>query len=261
MHTYDKFVTTLPESHEEGTQALHYLYPNLFDNKVVMSAAVDAGLSFPRTTLGDGYRWLLETQTTAPRESGPGTPAAVRAQSADGSAQKENGGSSDAAVVGNTPSKGNGVGGRGGGADMHGQAKEESNMEVDRDAQDASADGSASATGVGASVARAVWDASFAPGFEERYANGGQEHEAAYDAYLTGCCFVASATLGLGVTVREMKRMGTVIPTVNCPLGRAGEVPRALRPMHNLVPMYHMVSYWRTLFVLAVFLCDVGYHP
>lgn len=51
--------------------------------------------------------------------------------------------------------------------------------------------------------------------------------QAAYDAYLTGCCFAAAATVGLGVGLGELKGMA-----------RGGETP----PVMNVVPLYRVVS-------------------
>lgn len=55
--------------------------------------------------------------------------------------------------------------------------------------------------------------------------------QAAYDAYLTGCCFAAAATVGLGVGLGELKGMA-----------RGGETPASLAPVTNVVPLYRMVS-------------------
>ena len=77
-----------------------------------------------------------------------------------------------------------------------------------------------------------AWDALFAPGFEKRYTDNAQEHEAGYDAYLTGCCFVAAATLGLGVGVKGIKDVSA-----------EGVIPKTLAPVVNSVPLYRVVSW------------------
>ena len=55
--------------------------------------------------------------------------------------------------------------------------------------------------------------------------------QAAYDAYLTGCCFAAAATVGLGVGLDELKDMAW-----------GGRTPASLEPVMNVVPLYRMVS-------------------
>lgn len=55
--------------------------------------------------------------------------------------------------------------------------------------------------------------------------------QAAYDAYLTGCCFAAAATAGLGVELDKLKGMA-----------RGGETPASLAPVMNVVPLYRVVS-------------------
>lgn len=55
--------------------------------------------------------------------------------------------------------------------------------------------------------------------------------QAAYDAYLTGCCFAAAAVVGLGVGLDELKGMA-----------RGGETPACLAPVMNVVPVYRVVS-------------------
>lgn len=84
----------------------------------------------------------------------------------------------------------------------------------------------------------AAWQAAYASGFEERYACGGYEHEAAYDAYLTGCCFIAAATLGLGTSVEEMKN-----------LKPGNEVPSSLGTVVNVMPLYRVVRTHPTTFL------------
>lgn len=212
LHTYDKFVGPLPEEHEEGTRALHSLFPSLFDNKVVMSSAIDAGLAFPQTVLGEGFRWLRETQT-------PQNDAVAAARNKQ-KKTVENG-------AGGTDNEDNGK--------HEGDKIEVENGDAEKSTDEPPTSGSNSSNS-GNRRSRAVWDASFAPGFEERYADGGQEHEAGYDAYLTGCCFAAAATLGLGVAVEELKGMGS-----GDGAGGGGEVPEALRSVQNVVPLWRMV--------------------
>lgn len=55
--------------------------------------------------------------------------------------------------------------------------------------------------------------------------------QAAYDAYLTGCCFAAAAVVGLGVGIDELKGMA-----------RGGETPACLAPVMNVVPLFRVVS-------------------
>lgn len=192
LHTYDKFVGPIPVDFEEGTRALHDLLPRLFDSKVAMSKATEAGLAFPQTVLGGAFRWL--------REKFP--------------KHKEADVTADESAPGATNHEANG--------DARAATTETDNPEV-----------AVAEAGEGKAASerrRQAWDAAFAPGFEQRYAAGGQEHEAGYDAYLTGCCFAAAATLGLGVSVEELKALS----------GR-GETPAALVPVSNTVPLYRMV--------------------
>lgn len=55
--------------------------------------------------------------------------------------------------------------------------------------------------------------------------------QAAYDAFMTGCCFAAAATVGLGVGVDELKAMAS-----------GGETPASLGPVMNVLPLYRQVS-------------------
>lgn len=173
LHTYDKFVGPLPERLEEGAQALHSLLPIIFDSKAMMVEARQRGLEFPRTVLGDAFRWLCQTQITRDMAELP----------------------SDAHPK--EPTTPNGV-----------ESMEDASQKA------------------------IAWHAAFAEGFEERYAGREMEHEAGYDAYLTGCCFAATAILGLGAGVQELKDLGTEGDTA---------VPQSLRPLLNAIPLYKVV--------------------
>ena len=237
----------LPADLDEGTQALHALFPLLIDNKVAMTSATASGLRFPSTTLGEGHRWLrtmfpqqpkvedAEAAATAGAATEPGSTngqAGVAAVAVAGAVAEDVTVGAAAAVLHALRASGTGGDGDkvsppgGGGGD---------GVEVV-----AGGDGEKGEGGAGEQVAAAVaatelkrraWDATFAPGFEERYAAGGQEHEAGFDAYLTGCCFAASATLGLGVGVDELKGMTS-----------GGGVPAALEVVSNAVPLFRIVS-------------------
>lgn len=184
----------LPTDIEEGTKAIHALLPNLVDSKVVMKKAMEEGMSFSNTSLGDAIRWLREKFPAPDQTANEGEePEAPVASVTDGEPQ-ENGG-----VVAGNPAAG-------------GEVYEKEQVERKRRA----------------------WDAVFAPGFKERYTASAQEHEAGYDAYLTGCCFAAAATIGLGVRVEEIMGMSS---------GRV--IPAALASLSNSVPLYRMVSWSR----------------
>lgn len=187
----------IPTDFEEGTKAIHAVLPNLFDSKVVMKRAMEEGLSFSHTSLGDAIRWLRDKFPAPYQKAEDGEElAAPAATVTDGMAQENEG-----VVAGNPAAEG----------------------KVDDKEQ--------------AERKRRAWDAVFAPGFEERYTANAQEHEAGYDAYLTGCCFAAAATIGLGVGVDEIMGMSS-----------GQEIPSALASLSNSVPLYKMVS-WRRRFI------------
>lgn len=187
----------LPTDFEAGTTAIHAVLPKLFDSKVVMKKAMEEGLSFSNTSLGDAIRWLREKFPAPDQTPKEGEDLAAPVASITDGGPQENG----VVVAGNLAAEG----------------------EVDDKEQ--------------AERKRRAWDAVFAPGFEERYTASAQEHEAGYDAYLTGCCFAAAATIGLGVGVDEIVGMSS---------GR--EIPSALASLSNSVPLYRMVS-WSRRFV------------
>lgn len=236
LHTHDKFIGPIPEDFEAGTRALHSLLPRLFDSKVAMTTATAAGFRFPQTALGDAFRWLRqefgakkETEETTAMEP-KATATEETAIATDSSEQTTTLTATDAAVA----------------VPAHDSATEKANRGVNGGSLPVRVDDHKAAAGddiekeaAALENTRQAWDALFAPGFEERYAEGGHEHEAGYDAYLTGCCFAAAATLGLGVGVDELRRMG---------LG--GETPAALAPVLNVVPLFRMVSegIWYFLF-------------
>ncbi|CAM9712938.1 unnamed protein product [Discosporangium mesarthrocarpum] len=75
------------------------------------------------------------------------------------------------------------------------------------------------------------WDAEFAPDFGAFGEGGGQfEHQAGYDAHLTGSSFVAAA-LFLGASVEELRAMGS-----------NGAVPPGLTGMENRLPLFRMLG-------------------
>ncbi|CAM9998701.1 unnamed protein product, partial [Hapterophycus canaliculatus] len=184
LHTHDKFVGPIPEELSSGTQALHALLPRLFDSKAVMGKAVEAGMRFPRTVLGEAHGWLLER---FPRPSSSLPPPAPPLPRGEAGAETADTASTVAAAAGEAETK----------TDRPDEVTGEAN-----DAGGAEANGKATASVTAPAPAispserlRRSWDAVFAPGFEERYRDGGQEHEAGYDAYLTGCCFAAAAAV------------------------------------------------------------------
>ncbi|CAN0163702.1 unnamed protein product, partial [Scytosiphon promiscuus] len=215
LHTYNKFVGPIPEGLDEGTRALHALLPRLFDSKVVMAKAVEAGMRFPRTVLGEAHGWLREKFPRPPPPPEPTLPQGeTNAKPADAASNTAPAAAAAAAAA-------DGLVGTG-----------EAN-----DAGGAAANGTATASAAAAAAVRPSerlrrrWDAVFAPGFEERYGDGGQEHEAGYDAYLTGCCFAAAAAVGLGVGVDELRG-----------LAAGGAVPPALAPFQGVVPLFRMFA-------------------
>eukprot|EP00903_Cladosiphon_okamuranus_P008694 g8330.t1 len=228
LHTHDKFVGPIPDDLDAGTKALHSLMPRLFDSKAVMGKAIAEGMRFPRTVLGEAHQWLRATfpapppASSPPRTNGEAEEEAAEQATHEPAAGPEvewNAGSGEGANGGSVTNGEN----KGGGL----EAGTEGGEEV--------ADGEASAGAAAAAVAaatertRKAWDAVFARGFEERYKGGGQEHEAAYDAYLTGCCFAAAATVGLGVGLGELKGMAG-----------GGETPARLAPVMNVVPLHRV---------------------
>lgn len=225
LHTHDKFVGPIPEDCDAGTQALHALLPRFFDNKVVMSMATEAGLAFPRTVLGEGFAWLRETypQNRGLREAPEDKIATDTSQTAVAGEQSRSISAAGGATV---PDGANGTSPMAEGPVAGSIDQPDTFVE-----QVKSTDEADKASAVAAESRRQAWDAVFAAGFEERYGDGGQEHEAGYDAYLTGCCFAAAATLGLNVGVEELKDMAT-----------GGEIPAALKAVLNVIPLYKMVS-------------------
>lgn len=233
VHTHDKFVGPVPADLDEGTKALHALFPVLIDNKVVMTSATRNGLKFPKTTLGEGYQWLQETfpkskQVVAAMAAAaePGAAANGQAMAAPADPGAAENGQAVAAPA-DHPRPASGADGDKSAPPGGGDGLE---VAVGGDGENGKAEVEEAAAAA-AGVKRRVWDATFAPGFEERYAAGGQEHEAGFDAYLTGCCFAAAATLGLGVGVRELREMAS-----------GGGVPEALAPVSNVIPLFKMVS-------------------
>ncbi|CAN0287360.1 unnamed protein product [Ectocarpus sp. 12 AP-2014] len=222
LHTHDKFVGPIPADMDDGTRALHSLLPRLFDSKVVMAKAMAAGMKFPRTVLGEAHQWLREKYPAPPpppQEEGaeagmePAEGAAEKGQQVDGTA-----------VVATTGGEANGdskTNGKAAAAAAGAAPPVETGAEAAASERDVEA----------LERARRGWDAVLAPGFEERYKDGGREHEAGFDAYLTGCCFAAAATVGLGVGLDELKRMAS-----------GGETPAALCSAQNVLPLYKVVG-------------------
>ncbi|CAM9247388.1 unnamed protein product [Pylaiella littoralis] len=245
LHTHDKFVGPIPKDLDEGTRALHSLVPRLFDSKVAMTSAMAAGMRFPRAVLGEAHQWLRETFPAPPppqeEEEGGGKgevaeatamatdqPGGTTAMSVESPPREANGTSASSgdttasaatAAVGAPP-----VPSGASGADEVEAGAEGIKEEADREA-------SAAVAAAASERARQGWDAVFAPGFEDCYKDGGHEHEAAYDAFLTGCCFAAAATVGLGVRVEELKAMAS-----------GGETPASLGPLMNVLPLHRMVA-------------------
>lgn len=198
LHTHDKFVGPLPEEQEEGARALHALFPRIFDSKVALACAARSGLDLPSTSLGEAFRWLRDTFGN------------------DGWQSLYADVSEEPALPPNPEALKSHV------------SAEEAGLPLPKDFGEADIKRmEPSKTGVRA------WHATFAEGFD-RYHNNGQEHEAAYDAYLTGCCFVAAAIHGLGAGVGDLRR-----------LGAEDEVPAPLRHVLNLIPLYKVVSHQR----------------
>lgn len=230
----------------------------MFDSKAAMTTATAAGFRFPHTALGEGYQWLRgrfprknkEIEGTAADPEAavatPEKPATTNGQAAAvEAAVPTNGAPAPAPEPASEKAVANGgVGGQtaplplstGGGDTEEAEEKKKAAAAAER--------------------ARQAWDAVFVPGFEERYAEGGMEHEAGYDAFLTGCCFAAAATLGLGVGVEDLKSMAS-----------GGDTPEALGPVMNVVPLFRMVSdraidlygYREVALFLAVVLCAFVY--
>ncbi|CAN0424081.1 unnamed protein product, partial [Laminaria digitata] len=229
VHTHDKFVGPVPADLDEGTKALHAMFPLLIDNKVAMASATAAGLLFPKTTLGEGHQWL---RTTFPQQQQQQQPEVTEAAVGAPQPHSTNGTDGDGDKVLSPPGIGDG-----GGDELEvvvvgeGGDGEKSGGDAGTEAVAAAAAAAAATEAEAAELKRRAWDATFAPGFEERYAEGGQEHEAGFDAYLTGCCFAAAATLGLGVGVEELKGMAT-----------GGEVPEALQAVSNVVPLFKILG-------------------
>eukprot|EP00752_Nemacystus_decipiens_P005135 g4659.t1 len=227
LHTHDKFVGPIPEDLDSGTKALHSLVPRLFDSKVVMSKAIASGMRFPRTVLGEAHEWLRAT-FPAPAQT-PAPPSLPSPPQTNGGAGAE---ASEQAIeqsVGTEGAPRHADSGEGANGDSTNNGKKQADgLEGGGQGGGKIADSEASAAAA-TERTRKGWDAVFAPGFEERYEGGGQEHEAAYDAYLTGCCFAAAATVGLGVGLDELRRMAI-----------GGETPASLAPVMNVVPLYRV---------------------
>ncbi|CAN0418686.1 unnamed protein product, partial [Ectocarpus fasciculatus] len=211
LHTHDKFVGPIPADMDAGTRALHSLLPRLFDSKVVMAKAMAAGMKFPRTVLGEAHQWLRE-KYPAP----PAPPPPQEGQEVDG-----------AAVMATSGGEANGDSKTNGEAPPAATAATGAAPPVATGPESAASERDVEAL----ERARRGWDAVLAPGFEERYKDGGLEHEAGFDAYLTGCCFAAAATVGLGVGLDELKRMAS-----------GGETPAALGSAQNVLPLYKVVG-------------------
>ncbi|CBJ26041.1 conserved unknown protein [Ectocarpus siliculosus] len=228
LHTHDKFVGPIPVDMDDGTRALHSLLPRLFDSKVVMAKAMAAGMKLPRTVLGEAHQWLREKYPAPPpppppleegAEAGmePAEGAAEEGQQVDGTAVVATTSGGEA----NGDSKTNGEGAAAAAAGAGAVPPVEAGAEAAASERDVEA----------LERARRGWDAVLAPGFEERYKDGGREHEAGFDAYLTGCCFAAAATVGLGVGLDELKRMAS-----------GEETPAALGSAQNVLPLYKVVG-------------------
>lgn len=182
-----------------------------------MSSAANAGIAFPRTRLGDAFHWLCETYA---KKKEPEAAAATTATSTKDSAVTARSDGDNVAPAGATEAT-NGT---------DDKAAVTSVGEQNPPAVEGNGAGAGEAAEM-EETEKPTWRAAtFAPGFGKRYADGGQEHEAAYDAYLTGVCFAAAVTLGLGVGVEELKAMGS-----------GGDVPTQLRPVLNVLPLYRMV--------------------
>ncbi|CAB1119948.1 unnamed protein product [Ectocarpus sp. CCAP 1310/34] len=224
LHTHDKFVGPIPADMDDGTRALHSLLPRLFDSKVVMAKAMAAGMKLPRTVLGEAHQWLREKYPAPPPPPTQEEGAEAGVEPAEGAAEKvqQVDGTAAVAISGgeaNGESKTNGEAAAAAAAGAGPQLE-------------AGAEATASKRDVEAlERARRGWDAVLAPGFEERYKDGGREHEAGFDAYLTGCCFAAAATVGLGVGLDELKRMAS-----------GGETPAALSSAQNVLPLCKVVG-------------------
>lgn len=141
-----------------------------------MAKAMAAGMKLPRTVLGEAHQWLREKYPAPPppppQEEGteagmePAEGAAEKGQQVDGTAVVATTSGGEA----NGDSKTNGEAAAAAGAAPPVEAGAEA-AAAERDVE-------------ALECARRGWDAVLAPGFEERYKDGGREHEAGFDAYL-----------------------------------------------------------------------------
>lgn len=170
LHTHDKFVGPIPADMDAGTRALHSFLPRLFDSKVVMAKAMAAGMKLPRTVLGEAHQWLREKYPATPEGGGTGTEpaegAAEKGQQVDGTTAVATAGGE---ANGDSKTNGEAAAAAAGASPPVAEGAEAAALEGDVEALER---------------ARRGWDAVLAPGFEERYKDGGLEHEAGFDAYL-----------------------------------------------------------------------------
>lgn len=175
---HDKFVGPIPKGLDEGARALHSLVPRLFDSKVAMTRAMEAGMRFPRAVLGDAHQWLRHTFPAPPPPPSPqkgavgggkggateatattmvqpeGTPNSVESPTGEANGKSASNGDATATTAAGFEA---GAGGKGEG--------------------EADSEASATAAAAAAERSRQGWDAVFAPGFEDCYKGGGKEHE------------------------------------------------------------------------------------
>lgn len=179
LHTYDKFVGPIPEDLDAGTKALHSLLPRLFDSKVVMTKAIAEGMRFPRTVLGEAHQWLranFPAPPPSPLQTASGE-AEAEAEAATARATEQPAGTEAATNAG--------AGEKANGDSATNRERDACLVGITVDGAEEISEGEASAAVAAVATAtaertRKAWDAVFAPGFEERYKDGGQEHEVCF---------------------------------------------------------------------------------
>ena len=150
-----------------------------------MARAIESGMRFPRTVLGEAHQWLRATfpppQSSPPPQTNGEAGEEAAAQAAEPAAGTEVAKNADLGKGANGESATNGE-------------KKAVGLAAGAEGGEEIANGDASAAVAAAERTRKAWDAVFAPGFEERYKSGGQEHEVCLSwqwgrqrGFLSGC--------------------------------------------------------------------------
>ena len=133
-----------------------------------MARAIESGMRFPRTVLGEAHQWLRATfpppQSSPPPQTNGEAGEDAAAQAAEPAAGTEVAKNADLGKGANGESATNGE-------------KKAVGLAAGAEGGEEIANGDASAAVAAAERTRKAWDAVLAPGFEERYKSGGQEHE------------------------------------------------------------------------------------